>query len=319
MGVSADLELPFGFLAPADAGEERIRPRGLTPAETDFCGGLLGVDLAYDPLTGEATMSYRLGSTLKFVRFDGSSWEINEVTNKSTGDDTSLAYDSAGNASISYRVTGGPKPQRGLRFARSDGSSWTTELVDAGAGARYNSFAYGPDGNPSIAYSDDDGDGSLDTLKFAHFNDITQEWDIEIVETGTVGFGVFVSLAYDPVTGYPAIAHRGGGALRARFARWDGAAWELSSYDNCQYCGVGASLIFDAAGSPSISYTNYDQVKVAHFNEATQEWEIEIVDPDGFFGYTSLAFDPDGIPSLSYRDSAGGANLLKFARKLPEP
>ena len=124
-----------------------------------------GIDLAFDPLTGEPTMSDLLGSKLNFARFDGSSWDSQVVVNHVSGK-TSLAYDSTGNPSISYRQTGGPGPQRGLRFARFDGSSWTTELVEQGTVASSHSLAYGPAGNPSIAYSDD----TVDTIQFACFD-----------------------------------------------------------------------------------------------------------------------------------------------------
>ena len=262
-----------------------------------------GIALAYDPLDDNPSLSYGSGK-LKFAHWNGASWDI-EVIESARNDVTSLVYDPGGNPSISYRTTKGK--ESGLKFARFNGVSWNIELVELNAGARYSSLAYDPAGNPSIAYSDDiDGDNWLETLKFARWNG--SSWEIEIVQTGVVGFGVFASLAYDPITGNPSIAHRESGV---RFASWNGSSWELEVFEG-KYAS-GTSLVYNSAGKPLIGFEVDEMVKVAR-RTAPSTWEVEIVDAVNS-GRTSLKLDPAGNPSISYLD--WGNRDIKFARKLP--
>ena len=113
-------------------------------------------------------------------------------------------------------------------MARKTGSVWTTADDDPGAGSRNSSLAFDSSCNPAVAYSDDiDGDGWIDTLKFARWNG--SSWNIEVVDTGPVGYGVFAALAFDRQTGYPSVAHKGTGQIR--FFRWNGSTWLREEID----------------------------------------------------------------------------------------
>ena len=262
--------------------------------------GDVGISLVYDD-SGKPSMSYiQRGDRLKFARWNGSSWEIEEVARRLTNfSRTSLAYDPAGNPSISYRVSA--KGTRDLMFAHFNGTSWEIECVEAGGGHGHSSLAYDPDGNPAIAYGG----------KFAHRNETS--WDIEILESGAV---YFTSLAYDLITGYPTVVYRMGSIIR--FAWLDGGSWVFETVDSGTYC----SHVFDSAGTPFISYYDYSGVpnflKVAHWNGTSSSWDIEIVDVDVAYD-TSIAFDTTGSPSVSYGywlyDGGEWFRDLKFARK----
>ena len=78
-----------------------------------------GIDFAYDP-AGDPTASYD-GGKLYFAARSGTSWDAEVVENRKVNtDNTSLVYDSAGFAAISYRVTG---RNGGLKLARKVGGS----------------------------------------------------------------------------------------------------------------------------------------------------------------------------------------------------
>ncbi len=268
------------------------------------------VDLAYDPLTGEPTISYRLGpdASVMFARFDGFSWDIQLVTDKSSrlGMETSLAYDSIGNPSISHHKSHGQG--RGLKLARFNDltQQWDIEVLGPGIHVPFNSLAYGQDGNPSIAYIYHHTHPGV--LKIARFNGAS--WDIEIVDSRDPYRGV--SLAYDPVSGDPAIAYNIRGEENVRiptFARWNGTTWEIEAVDSV---GSETSLAYDSSGVPFISIKASTQIKVAQ--RIGTVWEIEIVENVAVAGQTSLAFDQLGNPSVSYYDTDN--DVLKFARKL---
>lgn len=225
---------------------------------------------------------------------------------------TSLAY-SAGEAAISYH-TGGPKGR--LKVARRTNSVWTTEKVDPGAGAGYSSLAFDPLGNPAVAYSDDiNGDGGIATLKFASWNG--SSWDIEIVDTGPVGYGVFATLAFDPITENFSVAHRGTGQVC--FFRWEPERkWVLEEIDNTTQYIRGVSLTYGQDGTAYLAFgANYDgentNMTVASRDPISGNWALETVDlePKGPF-LISVRIAPDGQPSVSYQ---GYASSMRFAKK----
>lgn len=291
------------------------------------------VDFAYDPRTGEPTISFRSdGGFPTFARFIGSVWEIQPVGDKAIWGPTSLAYDADGNPAISYRVplytTGRGRNKvtlGGLTLARFNDitQQWDTEEVDPGLPAAWSSLAFDPAGNPAIAYITG-SPGSTGSLKFAPFNGVWETgigvWDTEIVDTeNTDNIGTRVSLAYDPASGNPAIVYTigGEGGSSPTFARWNGSTWEFQTVDTGVSAGA-ASLAYKSSDIPFISYRSWESrlMNVAHWDG--KGWVIETVETGNpICRESSLAFDPaTGNPSVTYVDDD---NILKFARKLPAP
>lgn len=275
-------------------------------------GGSAGIDLTYDPQDGQPSVVYAGGDIVKFAHRAGSTWSIQVVdSNGATNDWTSIAYDARdGRPSISYRTYKGSGAQAALKLAHWDGSVWQIQVVEAGAGARYSSLAFDLSGNPSIAYSDDiNGDNWLDTLKFARWNGAS--WDIQIVETGVVGYGVKVDLAFDPVTGYPGIVHSAAGNVR--FAQWNGASWTIRIIGSANH----GSLAFDSSGVPHVAYGASSEVRVARWDGAA--WQVDLVDRGFSVSWrTYLVFDPAGTSTLSYSGNSADGTVkgIKFAKKL---
>jgi hypothetical protein len=257
-----------------------------------------GVALGYDS-AGKACIAYGWGK-LKFACKSGTSWKVQTVEKQNAFNDVvSLAFSpTTGYPAISYRYSAGSS---GLKLARWTGTAWATEVVNAGGAGRYNSLAFDVNGNPSIAYADDvDGDGYLDTLKFARWTG--SSWQIQVVESG----GIYASLAYDPATGQPTISH--GYYPNGRFARWTGSSWEIEVVERPTY---GNSLRYDSSNSPWVAYLS-GGVKVARRNGTT--WEQQIVDLTPNSGSACLQFDAAGLPSLTYVSNANDRDLV-FARK----
>jgi subtilisin family serine protease len=316
---------PDGYpaIAYSDATNDRVKfaKWNGTSWDKEVVGnGQPGISLAYSP-AGAPSISWANGGKLYFASKSGSSWATTEIERRNVqADYTSLAYDGAGNPAISYRDT-----RNGLKVARRIGGSWQITVVDSSAAARYNSLAIDPDnGYPAIAYSHDaDGNNSLDTLKFARFTG--SAWQIETVETGTTGMGVFATLAYDPTTGNPAIstfAYQVAGRP-VRFHRWNGAAWELELlYDDDG--ADGPALTFGADGTAYIGYVKWEETgsfikweQLAARDPLSGTWTVETVETGRNFSRPSPQVSPGGVPSVAYRHSPSGSNVLKFAQKAP--
>ena len=263
-----------------------------------------GNSLAYSP-TGNASMTYGWGA-LKYAQYNAGtgSWQITTVESRNAYNDvTSHKYDPAGNPTVAYRTM----RSRGgdLKFARRTSAGWSIQTV-ASAGARYSSLAYDAAGRPTIAFSDDvDGDNSLDTLKFARWNDAS--WVVQSLETGAIGYGVHASLAYDN-SGNPAITHTVNGSVR--FLRWNGATWAPAEVIPNAYYG---SLIFNPNdGTFYVSFHNPTGAYLA--KRVGTEWEIELVNPASAHDWTvSMAISPCGTPSMALGVTA--SRVLNFATK----
>ena len=299
--------------------------------ETVGPGGGESFDFAYDP-DGNPSMAYPDGKTLMFARRNSATgtWDTEEVEGTGHPDSgATLAFDPVdGNPSVSYTARRGNNLR--LKFAHFNGLSWDIETVEI-ATVAYTSLAYDPvTGYPAIGYGSDlDGDWRLDALKFASFNGAS--WDIEIVESGTVGMGIQVQLRYDPLTGFPAMVHRylcnnGDVTGPVRFARWNGASWDIEIVDDSCLCAEGPSLAFDSSGTPHVSYYIRAQcvpnktdrsVRVAHrvVDPVTGEidWPHDKVQSGWWRDNTSLAFDPAGLRTVAYRDGYTGE--LLFAKE----
>lgn len=273
------------------------------------------ISLAIDS-AGNPAVSYGSGQ-LKFARWTGSAWSIQAVSSSSGTVSSLVLKDGQPWIAFTNVTKKGNKTVGQLKLARLVGSGWTIETVEDNVDPKvlYPSLAFGPDGNPSIGYK------ANDTLRFAHKSGST--WSIEAVESGSSSYGTFASLAYDPLTGYPTIAHGAGVTTGIRFVRWDGFEWvpEIAASGVASY----PSLAYDAAGVAAISYlvapgpNGYMQLWFARRTGCSGTcWSDELIQdfsPVQLGWRTSLAFSSTGAPSISFGDYTN--RDLKFATQVP--
>ncbi|HYO09225.1 MAG TPA: alginate lyase family protein [Tepidisphaeraceae bacterium] len=221
-----------------------------------------------------------------------------------------VAFDSAGRLHLVYN----DREEKNLKYSvRDTKGRWSlVQTIDPGFEAGgWPSLALDASGNPAVAYFDGDGGD----LKFAR--QVGSSWHIEKVDTqGSVG--LYPSLVYgrDGGTAIIGYYHRTKGDLRLAAQKGDG--WSITTIDADGDVGRCTSMTLNPndpdGSSVAIAYDDSATGAKKFASQLAGRWSIATVDnttPTGG-GYTSLAYTPDGSPTISYYDSSNSA--LKFAR-----
>jgi len=165
------------------------------------------------------------------------------------------------------------------------------------------------------------GDAGKDNLFGSGILDlgfIPPAWQIEYIEgeVGLIDVGTGTSIAADSL-GKPHISYSDGTNRDLKYARWDGAAWQIETVDGPDQVGTYTSLALDSLDRPHIAYSDYtnDDLKYARWDGAA--WQVATVDTGGDFGlvgmYTSLGVDSSDHPHISHNEWAAD-DSLKYAR-----
>ncbi|MBT7081114.1 MAG: DUF5050 domain-containing protein, partial [Chloroflexi bacterium] len=284
-----------------DSGGEQ-QP-GWNTQTVDFPGGQ--PSLALDN-NGNPAMSYfyHNGNNLRYAHWNGTSWDIETVDSAdgAVGVNSSLSFDSNNNPAISYADA-----DNHLKIARWNGLSWEMELVDSdGLVSDHSSLVFDSNGDPGISYYYI----SSNDLKYAYWDG--SNWDVHVIDSGV---NTSSSLAFDSNSN-PVICYTNQD-VHLKFAQWNGLNWDIQVVDTE---GEGyPSLAFDSNGNPVISYQDKDRyhLKLARWDGSS--WNIETVDSSnpvwakGLGSISSLAFDINGNPAISYSDITNNNDRIKFA------
>jgi alpha-tubulin suppressor-like RCC1 family protein len=263
--------------------------------------------LSFNP-KGQAVIAYwdKGNRALKYAVFDNETWLLSTVDSEGdVGYNFSFNYAPDGQPAFAYWNSG---DEYELKYTKYDGANWVTRTIDNdGSGGATTSLSYGPNGHPAIVYTNEDRE-----LKYAAFDG--ENWEVNAVN-GDLGFAVagvpepghngnYSSLRHDPAGGQPVIAYYSewhGGHLK--YASLDGAIWTHSIVDESEQ-GVGqfACLKHGSNAHPAISYLDVGNKAVKYAFYDGNNWVTQTVGAADRRAQTSLNFDPDGQPSISYFD-----------------
>jgi hypothetical protein len=220
------------------------------------------------------------------VYWDGNAW-IYEVVDNMSGQEVSLALDSAGFAHISYYQNSQ------IKYVWWDGSQWTTQTVDTITPfSPQLSLALDHNDRPHISYAfGDTYENPKDVLKYATNN--SGIWEINTVDSGG-DVGEFNSIAMDNLD-HPHISYLDVTNNVLKYAYWDGFNWILQTVVDIgfSYGSQGPSLKLDANNNPYISYydwTTRDVMLATLIQPPVAPEEIQLSGPVEGEVQSSLAF-----------------------------
>jgi len=129
----------------------------------------------------------------------------------------------------------------------------------------------------------------------------------EMVDPGASPY--HISHAYSPVTGFPGIGYYTDGLVK--FAEWNGSSWVIETVATA--AGNGMDVAYAPDGSPSMCF-GWGTISFAE--RIGSSWSVEVVENKCWNDHSSLAYDHDGNPSITYSRSGPRDRGLKFARRI---
>jgi hypothetical protein len=134
------------------------------------------------------------------------------------------------------------------------------------------------------------------------------------------GVGLFPSIGINSF-GTPFISYYDGVNGNLKFARWEGATWNIQTVDSNGDVGQFSSLAIDSSDYPHISYYDASRGNLRYIRWTGSAWTAPVVIDNGgddgdtvkYVGlFTSIAVDASRNPHISYYDQDNGN--LKYAR-----
>lgn len=173
------------------------------------------------------------------------------------------------------------------------------------------SLALDSSGLPHIVYVGD-------YVYYAWHNGLS--WQTEVVDESPDPVYVFyqapASIALD-TTNTPHVAFLDATNRAIRYAYRSTDGWIISTVDEAapgQVIVYETSLALDSEDRPHISYSDYGELKHAHWDG--DNWQIEIIDDSGWSEmYISLALDNEDRPHISYFYLNNGRASISYAHR----
>ena len=299
----------------------------ITTISTGYFYGPLDIQVGGDGIPQISYHDHDNEDAAYAVLVDGQ-WQVETIGHPGhDGWDNNLAIDSSGRPHIVSIDPSQFGSCSGVEYATFDGQSWSVESVGSGPEPyEFGSFvALDSKDRPHVVWFDD---GEKD-LKYA-IND-GNGWAVSTVESqGDVGR--YASIAIDnqdnPVISY--YQPDGDSSGYIKFARWDGAQWDIQRVDKLENVFTGflgarktSSVVLDADDNPIVAYSDEDVVKLAVWDGSQWLSETAFTSNGTPWGQqVSMGIDEDGVLHLTFADvsaksSPGVRGSVMYAKGTP--
>ncbi len=245
---------------------------------------------------GHPRIAYFRYGRLHYAAWTGDRWDIQLVDRTTKGEfHVSLALDAAGQPHISYGIWRGAAGLY-LKYAHRRQGVWYSETVEDGFLGEGNSIALDSHGLPHISYLD----YTRSQLKLARRSP-AGAWQIQVVDD-LQWFGGFTSLALDAAD--QAHITYAGPPRGVRYARWDGAAWQIEVLAGA---GWSTALALDQAGRPHMVYFDTGPRSLVYGRRDAASWRWQTVDRTADVGqHATAARTPEGALAVAYYEAGHG-------------
>jgi len=185
-------------------------------------------------------------------------------------------------------------------------SGWAPERVIDGYFYGPIGLAYTPDGEPRIAYHDhQDTSFNQDIGDLTYAERIDGTWSIESVnDDGHDGWDTTIAIGPDGVVRAAGVdPEQFGSTVGVEYYELGDGGWDVVEIGSGPVAyEFNVSLAIDpATGQPALTYYDTTAMDLKYASQGSGGWSIASVDTDGDVGrYSSLAFDADGTPHISY-------------------
>ena len=203
-------------------------------------------------IQGYPHIAYADAGALRYVVYNGATWDSTVFSDDQSIDHVSLALDAQKHPHISYN--------RGLNltYLNYNGANWSSQSIETGSTLR-SAIAVKKNGNPVIAYvrSEASSAGNIG-LAAAIYNG--SQWTTSTIETGIAAADV--ALALDS-SDNPHITYIKDGKY-LRYARWTGFSWEV--YTLANDARVQTAIAIDSFNFPHVAFSDGDRLIYLTFN-----------------------------------------------------
>ncbi|MGE5324948.1 MAG: hypothetical protein ACM3SW_18925 [Actinomycetota bacterium] len=325
-GLAIDNEgnVHVGYMSP-DGGGTKYAFRSAATGRwfnmlVDKSNGSVNIALDHE---GRPQLCYFRYQALKYARWDGSRWQIQEIA-PGSGERDFLCGIAVGADDVPhvtwYQVKDySDQLYAHVRYAALKDGVWRARTLDYGfSTGKWSCVRVDDKGEVHISYS-----AFADrALRYAH-EDAKGKWSIQTIEDGKLGRkttttpGMGNSMVLDK-NGRPNFSYRDETTLR--YAWPEGDHWRIDVVDpnvnpsgSMDWISQRTSLALDANGRPHIAYETDGALKHAWW-DGTQ-WRIQSL---GIAGpqhrYPALAISKDNVMYITYSDPQDGALKILIAR-----
>ncbi|MEE8331427.1 MAG: hypothetical protein V3R84_06615 [Acidimicrobiia bacterium] len=239
------------------------------------------------------------------------------VTRVGTGIKPVLALDASDQPAIAWLVE---EVNEGFVSYAAAAEEWTEDRLVEGYFYGPIGLAFDPAGNPHIAYHDHQDTSFQDDLgDLAHAVRQGDAWTLDTAtDDGHDGWDSTIAIGSDGVV-------RAAGIDPQQFSRDDGVEYYELGPGGWQVTAIGSgpieyewnvSLAVSDAGVVGLSYFDNNSADLVYAELGDGSWDLTVVDFGGDVGrFSSLAFDADSNPHISYYDEDG---TVRYATRAGE-
>jgi hypothetical protein len=285
-------------------------------------GGVNYTSLSLDNQGNPQICSTYLSLGLRYARYDGKQWNIQEVApqDKSIQAGCAVVITPDGTPHISwYSIP--DVTYAHLRYATLRNGVWLMRTLDFDMQTgKWHNMILDPQGNPCLSY-----DAFVKgLLKLARWDG--KDWNIRVVDfRGAHGsdysLGMGSSVVFDS-HGNAHISYYSDTEMR--HAWQDGQSWKVETVDKITpsgaYLDYRSSIVLDKDGFPHISYEDRGMAKHAFWDG--RQWHVQAIATSGVSPsrFSAMTIDTKhNVLYLAYRDALDGSLRVAVGRSLEQP